>query len=83
LRGEISKLKKELKQMGVDEWAGEITIQKELKEIKDLLTTLNETVTKLKRAIGAAAPIIIRENNVSEVQEDRGKSNYWDGLEEG
>ena len=30
----------------VDEWAGELTIQKELKEIKDLLIKLNEDVTK-------------------------------------
>ena len=35
----------------VDEWAGELTIQKELKEIKDLLIKLNEDVTKLKSAI--------------------------------
>mgnify|MGYP001472528531 CR=1 FL=1 len=32
----------------VDEWAGEITIQKELQEIKNLLITLNTDITKLK-----------------------------------
>ena len=35
----------------VDEWAGEITIQKELKEIKDMLIKLNNDVTKLKSVI--------------------------------
>ena len=28
----------------VDEWAGELTIQKELKEIKDLLTKLKSAI---------------------------------------
>jgi len=40
--------KKEEKMSIVDEWAGEITIQKELKEIKDLLIKLNTDVIKLK-----------------------------------
>ena len=35
----------------IDEWAGELTIQKELKEIKELLIKLNNDVTKLKSAI--------------------------------
>tara|TARA_B100000809_G_scaffold7337_2_gene7270 strand:- start:10053 stop:10235 length:183 start_codon:yes stop_codon:yes gene_type:complete len=35
----------------VDEWAGELTIQKELKEIKDLLIKLNSDVNKLKSVI--------------------------------
>ena len=35
----------------VDEWAGEISIQKYLEEIKELLVKLDKDVTKLKRAI--------------------------------
>ncbi len=35
----------------VDEWAGELTIQKELKEIKDMLIKLNNDMTKLKSVI--------------------------------
>ena len=35
----------------VDEWAGELTIQKELKEIKDMLIKLNSDVSKLKSVI--------------------------------
>ena len=40
--------KKESPSSIVDEWAGEITIQKELQEIKNLLITLNTDITKLK-----------------------------------
>tara|TARA_Y100000310_G_scaffold299832_1_gene335005 strand:+ start:591 stop:773 length:183 start_codon:yes stop_codon:yes gene_type:complete len=35
----------------IDEWAGELTIQKELKEIKDMLIKLNNDMTKLKSVI--------------------------------
>ena len=78
LRDEISKLKKELKKMSIDDWAGEITIQKNLKEIKDLLTTLNETVTKLKKAICGNELSV----DVAEAWVDEGRFDYWDGLEE-
>ena len=78
LHGEISKLKKELKKMSIDDWAGEITIQKNLKEIKDLLTTLNETVTKLKKAICGNELSV----DVAEAWVDEGRFDYWGGLEE-
>ena len=51
LRGEVARLKGEEKMSIVDEWAGEVTIQKYLKEIKDLLIKLNKDVTKLKSVI--------------------------------
>ena len=35
----------------IDEWAGELNIQKELKEIKDMLIKLNNDMTKLKSVI--------------------------------
>ena len=73
--------KEERKLRKVEEWMGEVSIQKYLMEIRNTLKELQTDLMEVKVALGIDNPVLPSQDQI-DIEFEKMEADYWEGFDE-
>ena len=71
--------RKERKLRKVEEWMGEVSIQKYLTEIRNTLKELQTDLIEVKVALGIDNPVLPSQDQI-DIEFEKMEADYWEGV---